>query len=114
MSANTILATAARTSSGTSAAIALGSGAGTIDLELEVTAVAGTSPTLALAVNWSDDGVNFGPNDGTADTFAQVTAVGNVTKQVPVRAPYMQLAWTLGGTTPSFTFAVVETATNTI
>ena len=114
MAATTLVASAARTVTGSSAAIAVGSGAATLELEVEVTASSGTSPTMALGVSWSDDGVNFGANDTTADAFASITTTGNVTKSVPVRAPYMQLTWTLGGTSPSFTFSVIDVASNVI
>jgi hypothetical protein len=114
MAANTLVASAARTVTGSSAAIAVGSGAATLELELEVTVATGTSPTLVLSVQWSVDGTNFGNNDASTDAFASVTAVGNVTKSIPVRAPYMQLTWTIGGTTPSFTFSVVDAASNVI
>jgi hypothetical protein len=114
MAATTLVASAARTVTGTSAAIAVGSGAATLELELEVTAVSGTSPTLVLGVQWSDDGVNFGNVDAAADAFASVNATGNVVKNLPVRAPYMQITWTLGGTTPSFTFSVISASSNVI
>jgi hypothetical protein len=111
LSANTVVASAARTANGTSAAYGLGPSfplGQSIALEIEVTAVSGTSPSMALSVLWSEDGVNFGLNDGSADTFAAITAVGNVVKTVPARAPYMQLSWVLTGTTPSFTFSALQ------
>lgn len=114
MAATTLVASAAHTITGSSAAIPVGSGSASLEVELEVTAVSGTTPTLALSISWSDDGTNFGANDGAADTFASVTAVGNVVKTIPVRAPYMQLTWTLGGTSPSFTFSVIDAASNVI
>lgn len=107
MAANTFVASAARTANGTSAAIGLGN-MPTVNLEVETTAVSGTTPSMALTVLWSDDGVNFGANDGAADTFAAITAVGNVVKSLTVRAPYMQLSWALTGTTPNFTFSVIQ------
>ncbi len=114
MAANTLVASAARTATGNSGAIAVGSGAANLELELEVTAASGTSPTMTLSIQWSDDGTNFGNNDGSTDAFAQVTTTGNVTKSIPVRAPYMQLTWTIGGTSPSFTFSVIDVASNVI
>lgn len=114
MAANTLVASAARTVTGTSPALPVGSGAATLELELEVTVASGTSPTLVLSIAWSDDGVNFGANDAAADAFASVAAVVNVVKTVTVRAPYMQLTWTIGGTTPSFTFSVVDVASNVL
>src|SRR5579872_6854965 len=114
MAANTLVASAARTATGNSGAIAVGSGAANLELEPEVTAASGTSPTMTLSIQWSDDGTNFGNNDGSTDAFAQVTTTGNVTKSIPVRAPYMQLTWTIGGTSPSFTFSVIDVASNVI
>jgi len=114
MSANTLVASAARTATGNSGAIAVGSGAANLELELVVSAASGTTPTLTLSIQWSVDGTNFGSNDASADSFAQVTAAGSVVKSVPVRAPYMQLTWTIGGTTPSFTFTVEDVTTNVI
>jgi hypothetical protein len=83
-----------------------------VNLEVETSAVSGTSPSMALTVLWSEDGVNFGANDGSSDTFAAITAVGNVVKNVTVRAPYMQLSWALTGTSPSFTFSVLQSGLN--
>jgi hypothetical protein len=84
-----------------------------VNLEIEVTAVSGTSPSMALTVLWSEDGVNFGANDTTPDVFTAITAVGNVVKNVPIRAPYMQLSWVLSGTTPSFTFSALQSPLTT-
>lgn len=72
-----------------------------ISIELEITAVSGTTPSAQFSVLWSDDGTNWAsfPDDiGGAQT-----AVGNVIATIPVRGGLMQLAWTVTGTTPSFT-----------
>lgn len=114
MPATTLVASAARTATGSSSAIAVGSGAANLELELEVTAASGTSPTMTLSIQWSVDGTNFGNNDGSTDAFAQVTGTGNVVKSIPVRAPYMQFTWTIGGTTPSFTFSVADVTSNAL
>jgi hypothetical protein len=114
MAANTLVASAARTATGNSGAIALGSGAASLELELEVTAASGTSPSMTLSIQWSVDGTNFGNNDASTDAFAAVTTTGNVTKTITVRAPYMQLVWTITGTTPSFTFSVLDVAGNVL
>ncbi|WP_265560921.1 hypothetical protein [Streptomyces hygroscopicus] len=102
----TLVSSAARTTNGNSGPLQLGGAFDNITLEVIVSAVSGTTPSMALSVQWSVDGTDFGPVDGTADTFAAITAAGNVVKELPVRAPYMQISWTLTGTTPSFTFAV--------
>lgn len=78
-----------------------------VDLEVEVSAVSGTTPSMTVEVQWSMDGTTFGPVDTTADAFAAITAVGNVVKQFTAKAPFFRLAWTVTGTTPSFTVTVV-------
>ncbi len=72
-----------------------------ISVEIIVTAVSGTTPSAQFSLLWSDDGVHFAAD---ADTIgAAVTAVGNVLATVPVRAAYVAVAYTITGTTPSFT-----------
>jgi hypothetical protein len=102
----TLVASAARTTSGNSGALALND-ASVLDLEVTVSAASGTTPSLALAVLWSNDGVNFGAPDGGGDTFAAITAAGTVSKQLIVKGLWVQINWTITGTTPSFTFSVI-------
>jgi len=102
----TLVPSAARTASGNSGPVVL-SGGQAVDLEVNVSAVSGTSPSMTLSVTWSDDGVNFGAPDGTPDSFAAITAAGTVVKQLQVKGLYMQIAWAITGTTPSFTFSVL-------
>lgn len=98
-----IAASAARTTTGNSGAIACEKGLN-LNLLVEVTASAGTTPTLDFSVEWSMDGVNFGGAQA-ADTFTQITAATvRAVKQFPVKAPFFRLVWTIAGTTPSFTF----------
>ena len=80
--------------------LALGS---SVVITANVTALAGTLPTLALSVQWSADGTNFGPAD-PPDAFTQITATGVVSKSFTNKARWFRVAWVLGGTTPSFTF----------
>lgn len=75
---------------------------------VKVTAVSGTNPTLTLGLNVVDD---YGDNIATS-TFSQ-SAVGKNAAQVTVlgQTPFfwgtaLQVAWTIGGVTPSFTFQV--------
>lgn len=99
-----VVTSAARTTTGNSAAIACEKGL-QVNLLVEVTAASGTTPTLLFSVEWSMDGTNFGQVDTTADAFASITTGPTRTiKQFPVRAPFYRLVWTIGGTTPSFTF----------
>lgn len=89
---------AARAAGGSSSAVA--AQGSTVALTVRTT-VAGT--TLALAVEWSADGVNFGPADTTADAFAAISATGVVSKAFAVKAPFYRVTWTPTG---SFTFQV--------
>jgi hypothetical protein len=98
-----IVPSAARTTSGNSGAVAV-HGASVIAVGVNVTAVSGTTPSLALSVEWSFDGVNFGAGE-TPVTLAAITATKNTSKRVDVAGPYYRLVWTITGTTPSFTFA---------
>ncbi|EST24383.1 hypothetical protein [Streptomyces roseochromogenus] len=102
--AATLVVAAARTASGNSGPLVVGYSP--LNIEIETTAVSGTSPSMTVAVQWSVDGVNFAPVDGTPDQFAAITAAGNVLRQVSVKGPYMQIVWTITGTGPSFTFSV--------
>lgn len=79
----------------------------TISLQVTTTAVSGTSPSMALSVQWSNDGVNFGNTDPVPDQFQPITAAGTVNKQFTAKGLYMQLTWTITGTSPSFTFFIL-------
>lgn len=90
---------------------ATGAGAGsqtpadgeTVAVQIAVSAASGTTPSVTFEVQWSVDGVNWHSADGTADTFAAITAAKNVCKNFTVKGTYMRLVWTVTGTTPSFT-----------
>lgn len=98
------VASAARTTNGNSGAVVCEKGL-ELNILVEVTASSGTTPSLALTIEWSMDGTNFAVVDTTADAFAAIaTSPTRVTKQFPVRAPFFRLVWALTGTTPSFTF----------
>ena len=70
--------------------------------ELEVTAASGTDPTLDVKIMGVD-----GDKTVELGKFAQQTATGSVLR-IPVALPYPKVRadWTIGGTTPSFTFSV--------
>jgi len=104
-SRGTFLASAARTTSGNSGAIDL-SYADDVLVFLNVTAATGTSPTLDVKVYTVDD-------DGTEyeiAAFTQKTAVGKEAKAISVFGSKLKIGYTIGGTTPSFTFAVTYIA----
>ncbi|MBI3024097.1 MAG: hypothetical protein HYY66_00185 [Candidatus Tectomicrobia bacterium] len=71
-------------------------------LFIDVTAVAGTNPTL-------DFDVEAGPADGELGFIhtepAQITGAGKVLVKLSNIGPWLRLKWTLGGTNPSFTFS---------
>jgi hypothetical protein len=70
---------------------------------LNVSAVAGTTPTLDLYVDVQDPASGNWVNQ---DKFGQVTAVGTYALALPVRSNRYRVRWVLGGITPSFTFSV--------
>lgn len=101
-----LLASAARTASGNMGNTGLDvSGAEAVALELNVTAVSGTTPSLTVSIEHSNDGTNWAAAD-PVDAFAARTTTGRVFKNVTVKGRFIRLVWTISGTTPSFTFAV--------
>lgn len=70
--------------------------------QLEVTSASGTNPTLDLTLEESIDGSNW----YTLATFTQATAATAEIKKATAAAQYLRANWTIGGTTPSFTFNV--------
>lgn len=99
----TFVASAARTASGNSGIIGGFNPSGSVRLQLNVTAASGTTPTLNVVVEDTLDGTNF----NTVGTFAQKTAAAR--EVININGPFspnLRISWTIGGTTPSFTFAV--------
>lgn len=93
-----VAASALRSASGNSGAMQTELTTRTISVWVHVSAQAGTSPTLDISVEWSGDGTNFGPADGTADTLSQWTTTGAKVKQFVCKARYYRVVWTIGGT----------------
>jgi hypothetical protein len=77
-----------------------------LKLELTVSAVSGTSPSLAVVVEESTDGGNTWINKAS---FAARSTAGSevITVPTPLRDS-MRLRWTITGTSPLFTFSVVN------
>jgi hypothetical protein len=72
--------------------------------QLNVTAASGTTPTLDVVI---EDSVDGGVTWNTVGTFTQKTAVAREVINVTVPfADSLRVRWTVGGTTPNFTFAV--------
>jgi len=109
VAATTVLtqASAAQTANGMSANLPV-AGFRELLVAANVTAVAGTTPTLTFALDsLGADGVWY-----TLWTSAAVTAVGQTVAHLGVGAATnvafgatVRLRWTIGGTTPSFTFS---------
>jgi hypothetical protein len=108
-------ASLARTVTGVGATGANGSGSGII-VYTNITAIAGTTPTLALNLQVQDPvsaawvnlpGTTF-PTRTATGLFATVVYPGAIaaTDIINMGVPRVyRLAWTIGGTTPSFTFS---------
>lgn len=106
---NIMAAEAARTSTGNGTARQLGAVAAgeSVYATLHVLAASGTTPTLDVVIA-SDNASNF-PSSTTRITFTQVTtstgsqfgsAAGAITDD------WWRVAWTIGGSSPSYTFVV--------
>lgn len=94
----------ARTSTSASNAVGVGQ-LDSIVVLADVTAVSGTSPSLALEVQWSDDGTTWFSGE-PQDTFTAITAAKKVAKSFVVKGLYFRVSYAITGTTPSFTFAL--------
>ena len=100
------VASAARTTTGA------GSSFDTSNLDhvigvLTVTAASGTSPTLNVTLETTADGTNY----YSAGTFTQKTTTSAADSKVfGDLGPLSRWAWTIGGTSPSFTFSIAATA----
>lgn len=100
---NAFAAPAARTASGNSGTKGGFENASVLRAQLNVTAASGTSPTLDVILEDTLDGTNW----NVVGTFAQKVAVGR--EVINVTIPFtdrLRSRWTVGGTTPSFTFSV--------
>lgn len=113
----TVVAAAARTATGQSAAIQVDGAQGPcypkrVSLLVDCTAASGTTPSMVVSVEWSMDGTNWANTDPTPDAFAAITAAKKCVKKFDVKAPFYRIVWTVTGTTPSLTFSVTEYADN--
>ncbi|NUO97486.1 MAG: hypothetical protein HOW59_06105 [Nonomuraea sp.] len=98
------VASAARTASGSTAAQSGYGPATSLRAQLNVTAAAGTTPTLDVVI---EDTLDGGTTWNTIGTFTQATAVAR--QVINITTPFsdtLRVRWTVGGATPSFTFAV--------
>lgn len=98
-----LLGSAARTTSGNSAGDDFGLNYDEAQFFLDVTAASGTSPTLDAIIQVSpDEGVTW----YDLATFTQAVAVtAQMLRELNIGSR-LRVAWTIGGTSPSFTFEV--------
>jgi len=71
---------------------------------LSCTAASGTTPTLNAKLQTFDGSVWYDIPDSA---FTQLTGTGSQAIKVNTFGSIMRVVWTLGGTTPSFTFSVI-------
>lgn len=104
-SSDEVLSSAARTTSGTSSQF-MAPAVTALVVEVNVTASGGTTPTLDIDLEDSFDGVTW--NKVTDVNAANITTTGVTVKRINlVDTPTtgrLRLSYTIGGTTPSFTF----------
>lgn len=101
-------ATAARTTTGNATGVDMQQYDGDVVLILDSAAGTGTSPTLAVTIEHSDS-LGSGYTAITNAAFASVTTTASQQKLVISKDEarrYVRVTYTLGGTTPSFTFSV--------
>lgn len=98
-----VRASAAATATGQSNAFPTGTG-DDLDVFIDLTAVSGTSPSMTVNVEWSNDNSTWFVAD-PVDAFTALTATGKKVKQFTVKGQYARLNYTITGTTPSFTFS---------
>lgn len=97
------VASAALTTTTTTAAVTPGAG-NAYEVNIPVTVVTGTTPTLDVDIEESDD---TGTNWYKVYSFPRITAVGMYrSPKIPLKGNRIRYVQTVGGTSPSFTRAV--------
>ena len=106
-STDVVMSSAARTASGASDQFTA-KAITAIVVEVDVTAASGTSPTLDLDLEDSFDGTTW--NKVADVNSANITAAGVTVKRLNLKdtpvTGRLRFSYTVGGTTPSFTFTV--------
>lgn len=105
----TVLASGALTASGQSAAIDVG-GAATLRCQVQVSAVSGTSPSVTVTVQTSHDAGATDTWRTAGSAFSAITSATSSPWQCFVVDRYVRVSYTVSGTTPSLTTAVVGEA----
>lgn len=94
---------AAVTASGAGPEFILPNGVGNVEVLIDASAVSGTSPSLTPSLQVSPDGVNW----YNAASGSAMTAVGLQRLSAVSLCGYARLSFTVSGTTPSFTLAIL-------
>lgn len=97
-----LLASAARTATGSGSDVSTlntRDRAEPVRVYLDVSAAAGTSPTLDVRIRGKINGLYY-----TIGTFTQKTTAGRDSILIDEAPGTLQADWTIGGTSPSFTF----------
>jgi len=106
--------TTARTATGNGTAVDVQARDGDLYLVLDSAAGTGTTPTLDIKVQSSDtSGGTY--TDITGATFTQVTGTASqqsITISKDEARRWIRVVYTIGGTTPSFTFSVNAVGVN--
>jgi hypothetical protein len=84
------------------------SGTNTLDLLLDVTAIGGTTPSLAVAIQTGN--LADGSDAATVASFAAKTTVSSERKRFTGLGAYTRVQAVLTGTTPTATYSVTGTA----
>lgn len=105
----TVLAAGALTATGNSAGVDVG-GAGTLRAQVVVSAVSGTTPSITPKIQTSHDNGATDPWRDASAAYTALTAVSSSPFQSFVVDRYVRVSYTISGTTPSLTVAVVGEA----
>lgn len=75
-----------------------------LSIMIDCTARSGTSPSMTVSVQWSNDATTWFTAD-PAENFTALTDTGSVVKSFVIKGLYARLNYLISGTTPSFTFS---------
>lgn len=106
----TLVAPSTRTATVTGTGVDLSPYVNTVNTNLKIVAdvgtVTGTTPTLDIKIQDSDDNSTYA--DITSATFTQITATGAGAVEIHTKTNkrYIRAVGTIGGTTPSFPLAI--------
>lgn len=96
------------TTSGTGAPVDIGvSRNRVVPVDVKITAVSGTAPTLVVQLETSVDTIVW---SALGDPTASLSSAGTTRILPPKSSRYLRAVWTIAGTSPSFTFTLLDYA----